>query len=190
VRLLFFLLLVFMAGALGGWFGFRFAARESAPVVAEPASAEKPPGTDGGSPAVEARLEALEERVAAVEAGALFGAEEDDLLAAAPPEPEWTAAEKRAFEARAAGTVTLTDREGRELVCEILGTREDVVVVRRIADRRQFEVPVDRLAGPDQEFVRYLAGRENESGGEAPPGKAKEAGEPDWTAIFGAMEGE
>jgi len=52
-----------------------------------------------------------------------------------------------------AGARTWTDREGRQLEAELLAVEGDAVRVRRIADGREFSIPIERLSETDQQFI-------------------------------------
>lgn len=52
--------------------------------------------------------------------------------------------------------ITFTDKADRELVAEIIETSEDSLKIRRQADGRVFNLPIEMLSKSDQAFVTYI----------------------------------
>lgn len=63
--------------------------------------------------------------------------------------------------------ITLTDKNDREIVVELLDVRADSLKVRRQVDFFIVEVPVDMLSEDDRIFVDYLIAQRNPNGGAA-----------------------
>jgi hypothetical protein len=53
--------------------------------------------------------------------------------------------------------ITFTDKQGRELVAEVLEASSDTLKVRRNADQAEVDLPVAMLIEEDQAFAAYLA---------------------------------
>lgn len=184
MRLVPLLAVVFMAAALGGWFGFRFAADQWTPTL--PAADGPAPSAGEAEGTVFERISAIARRLDELESG-MERMQEPSSAEEAPEADRMDAdGETEAFEERAASeTIVLTDLQNRKLEVEILGFGEGTVVIRRLADRRQFELPVERLVPADQRFLRYLSSAENSPSFDPPEVPDEQI---DWESIFGKME--
>lgn len=53
--------------------------------------------------------------------------------------------------------ITFTDKQGRELIAEVIEANADSLKVRRVADNAKVDLPVVMLCAKDQAFATYLA---------------------------------
>lgn len=172
-----------MVGALGGYFGFRFAEMGQSPVRGSNSDVDGVSAEATDMEQLRSEIVSLNERVdfldRKVENGDL--PERDPLPVS---ESKWTPEEITGFEARAnSGSVVLTDLTGRTIEAEIVEISETEVSVVRFGDRRSFSIPMNQLSDGDQEFLLYLIERDGKS--EKVSGSEEVV---DWDAIFRALD--
>ena len=186
MRLVGIIILVFMVSMLGGWFGFRVALKDWNETRFSSISMEAAPETGALESGSESEITGLLERIEALEnqLGERNSAENRNTSEIVSPTAKWTPEEKARLEKRSEQkTIELTDLEGRNIRVEILEVSLEQLSILRIADRRRFTLPVDRLIESDREFVDYLVNRDGATQDVALP-----AGDFDWDAVFGQME--
>jgi len=64
---------------------------------------------------------------------------------------------------------TLTDTEGKTLEADIIGRTSKTLTIIRTADRKQFEVPINRLSEADQTRIKTLSMTKTSGNGNRSP---------------------
>ncbi len=187
------LVVVFMVGALGGWFGASRALNEGLGPSA--------------SRSIRAQIEEIDLRLETLESQTIEGAgtaegessdaepspdeiqavldhlEQQNTVMDTSAESEvgdWDRSQREWFDARFdRGVIAFTDQEGRTVDANLVAATQESVDIIRVADNRKFSIPIDRLVASDQEFIQYLieVGRLSET-------KKTDSKEIDWDSIF------